>query len=243
MQHSHSLSLRSPMSPYLPLPHFPATPRSPGVLAAVVLAHAGVLALLLTEARTPQPPLTPPTPLFVRMIELPSVQPAPAAAPQPPKPQPAPKPKPAPVLAATPTVPQPVAVPAPQPPQPEPPAELPQPAPMPAPAPVPSEAPRPAAAPQPLVAPRFNAEYLDNPKPAYPSISRRMGEEGEVRLRVYVDTAGAAQQVEIERSSGFPRLDQAALETVKRWRFVPARQGNQPVAAWVIVPIQFTLRS
>jgi protein TonB len=93
------------------------------------------------------------------------------------------------------------------------------------------------------VAPRFNAEYLDNPKPAYPSISRRMGEEGEVRLRVYVDTAGAAQHVEIERSSGFPRLDQAALETVKRWRFVPARQGSQPVAAWVIVPIQFTLRS
>ena len=91
--------------------------------------------------------------------------------------------------------------------------------------------------------PRFNADYLDNPKPPYPSVSRRMGEEGEVQLRVSVDAAGNAQQIEIQRSSGFPRLDQAALETVKRWRFVPARQGNQPVSSWVIVPIQFSLRS
>ncbi|MEW6591746.1 MAG: energy transducer TonB, partial [Pseudomonadota bacterium] len=109
-------------------------------------------------------------------------------------------------------------------------------------APAAPEAPR-QALPPPLVQPRFNADYLDNPKPPYPSISRRMGEEGEVRLRVQVDAAGNAQQVEIERSSGYPRLDQAALDTVKRWRFVPARQGEQAVAAAVIVPIQFTLRN
>lgn len=106
----------------------------------------------------------------------------------------------------------------------------------------PVEAPRPAS-PPPLVQPRFNADYLDNPKPAYPSISRRMGEEGQVRLRVRVDAAGNPQQVEVEHSSGYPRLDAAARETVKRWRFVPARQGEQAVAATVIVPIQFTLRN
>lgn len=97
--------------------------------------------------------------------------------------------------------------------------------------------------PPPVVQPRFDAAYLDNPRPPYPGVSRRLGEEGEVRLRVQVDPAGLAQQVEIQQGSGYPRLDQAALETVRQWRFVPARQGDQPVAAWVIVPIQFTLRS
>lgn len=70
-----------------------------------------------------------------------------------------------------------------------------------------------------------------------------MGEEGEVRLRVYVDANGIAQQVELYRSSGFSRLDQSALDTVRQWRFVPARQGDEPVAASVIVPILFSLRS
>ncbi len=107
------------------------------------------------------------------------------------------------------------------------------------------ESPRiaPPAAPLPVTQPRFNAEYLDNPKPAYPSASRRMGEEGEVRLRVQVDITGQPQQIEIFRSSGFPRLDQAALDTVRQWRFVPARQGDQPIPAWVIVPIKFSLNS
>ena len=124
------------------------------------------------------------------------------------------------------------------------PEPLPTPAPAPAPAPVAIDTPKPAPPPPlPVTQPRFNADYLDNPKPPYPSLSRRMGEEGEVRLRVHVDAMGNAQQVDIARSSGFPRLDQAALDTVKQWRFVPARQGDQPIPAWVIVPIQFSLRS
>lgn len=94
-----------------------------------------------------------------------------------------------------------------------------------------------------MAQPRFNADYLDNPKPPYPGLSRRMGEEGEVQLRVHVDANGTAQQVELYRSSGFPRLDQTALDTVRQWRFVPARQGDQAVPAWVIVPIKFSLRS
>ncbi len=114
--------------------------------------------------------------------------------------------------------------------------------PQPAPTPAPVEAPKPAP-PLPVIQPRFNADYLDNPKPPYPSISRRMGEEGEVQLRVSVDAGGNVQQIEIHRGSGYPRLDQSALQTVRRWRFVPARQGNQPVSSWVIVPIQFSLRS
>lgn len=219
-------------------------PRSPGVLAAVLLAHAAMLGLLLTHTRAPQS-VALPAPLFVRLIEPAVTPPAPViAAPPPPQaspppPRPTPPPKLPPVLTATPPLPQPVAPSAPAPRLPEPAAETPRVDAEPAPAAAPVETPRPA----PLVQPRFNADYLDNPKPPYPSISRRMGEEGEVRLRVYVDASGAAQRVEIERTSGFARLDQAALDTVKRWRFVPARQGDQPVAAWVIVPIQFTLRN
>ena len=62
-------------------------------------------------------------------------------------------------------------------------------------------------------------------------------------LRVLVNAAGGADTVEVRTSSGSPRLDHAALDTVKRWRFVPARQGDAAVAAWVLVPINFTLEN
>lgn len=99
------------------------------------------------------------------------------------------------------------------------------------------------APPPALTPPRFDADYLDNPAPAYPVLSRRLGEEGRVLLRVFVDPEGAAARVEVRDSSGFERLDRAARETVLRWRFVPARQGDQAVAGWVLVPISFNLRS
>ncbi len=102
-----------------------------------------------------------------------------------------------------------------------------------------------AAAPPlaPVVPPRFDADYLENPAPAYPTLSRRLGEFGSVLLRVYVSAEGAAAQVEIRQSSGYERLDKAARDTVQRWRFVPAKQGGQGVDAWVLVPISFSLRS
>jgi len=90
---------------------------------------------------------------------------------------------------------------------------------------------------------RFDADYLQNPRPAYPAASRRMGEQGKVWLRAHVLPNGNTDNVEIKQSSGSPRLDSAALEAVKRWRFVPARQGGEAVAAWVVVPISFSLES
>lgn len=107
-------------------------------------------------------------------------------------------------------------------------------------APAPPAAPAPQA---PITPPSFNAAYLDNPPPAYPALARRSGEQGRVLLRVLVNAAGGADTVELRTSSGSPRLDHAALDTVKRWRFVPARQGDLPVAAWVLVPINFTLEN
>ena len=90
--------------------------------------------------------------------------------------------------------------------------------------------------------PRFDADYLDNPKPAYPALSRRIGEQGRVVLRVRVAADGQAADVQVQTSSGSPRLDQSALDTVRRWKFVPARLGNDAVAATVLVPIAFSLK-
>jgi len=92
-------------------------------------------------------------------------------------------------------------------------------------------------------APKFDADYLHNPAPAYPRASRDLGEEGRVLLRVEVSAEGRALQVLIETGSGFARLDRAAREAVAQWRFVPARQGQKAVSAWVKVPIFFELKT
>jgi protein TonB len=92
-----------------------------------------------------------------------------------------------------------------------------------------------------ITPPNFSAAYLENPPPPYPAFARRAGEQGRVILRVYVSAAGTPETVQVRTSSGSTRLDEAALETVKRWKFVPARRGDEPVAAWVLVPINFKL--
>lgn len=89
--------------------------------------------------------------------------------------------------------------------------------------------------------PIFDADYLNNPVPNYPPLARRMREEGVVLVRVLVSSEGLPDQIELKRSSGSARLDEAALTTVKKWRFMPARRGGQTVAAWVVVPIAFSL--
>lgn len=97
------------------------------------------------------------------------------------------------------------------------------------------------AAPPPITPPNFVAAYLDNPPPAYPASSRRLTETGTVTLRVRVSAEGRADAVEIAQSSGFARLDRAAIDAVRRWKFVPAKQGDQAVPAVVLVPINFDL--
>jgi len=118
-----------------------------------------------------------------------------------------------------------------------PPAFTTPPPPSPAPATPINVAPVPAA----ITAPRFDASYLDNPKPVYPATSRRLGEQGKVLLRVLVSAGGLAEKVELKTSSSFARLDQAAQDAVSRWHFVPARRGEQAIAAWVQVPVIFQL--
>lgn len=108
--------------------------------------------------------------------------------------------------------------------------------------PPPIQAPPAPPAPMEVVKPRFDADYLDNPKPMYPALSRRMGEEGKVVLRVQVAASGLPTEVVLHVSSGSARLDQAAIDAVRRWKFLPARRGDQAVAASVLVPIVFSLK-
>ncbi len=93
----------------------------------------------------------------------------------------------------------------------------------------------------PLVPPGFDAAYLHNPKPSYPRAAVRMGLEGEVRIEVLVGADGKPRGLTLAQSSGHAVLDEAALETVATWRFVPARRGGEAVAARVEVPIRFKL--
>ena len=85
------------------------------------------------------------------------------------------------------------------------------------------------------------ARYRDTPKPIYPESARSEGREGRVILRVLIDNQGKTKSVELNTSSGSQALDQAATETIKRWRFHPAHVGDSPVDSWVNVPIDFRL--
>ena len=85
----------------------------------------------------------------------------------------------------------------------------------------------------------IDPNYLHRPNPAYPAISKRLRETGTVILRVSLDENGVVQDISVQTSSDFQRLDQAALEAVRQWRFIPASRGAQPVPASVLVPIEF----
>lgn len=110
------------------------------------------------------------------------------------------------------------------------------------PAPAPAAEPTaPAAAPAAVQLPSSDADYLQNPSPAYPSASKRLGEQGQVIVRVLIDIDGRAKKAEIGKSSGFERLDQTALTTVLGWRYVPGKRGGVAEAMWFNVPINFRL--
>lgn len=207
----------------------PATHTSPSRLPGIAVAvgmHVAILAVLLSYAPVRQT-LAELAPIMVSIVQ-------PAEPPQElPKPKPVvnqplkkPDPRPQPLLAIN----EPTSVPS---------AIV---APPPTPQPVEPVAVQPVP-PAPIIPPQFNADYLNNPAPQYPGLSRRLGEEGRVMLRVFVDERGLPVRVEMRTSSGHERLDNSALEAVKQWKFVPARRGDQTVSGWVVVPISFSLRS
>jgi periplasmic protein TonB len=78
-------------------------------------------------------------------------------------------------------------------------------------------------------------------EPTYPAGAIRAGEEGTVRLRVFVDERGRPGEVQVAQSSGFARLDAAALDAVRRWRFQAATEGGRAISVWTQVAITFKL--
>ena len=195
-----------------------------------------VPAQILAEMIAP-PPAAPPAPAPEPAPPTPAPPPKVATPPRPataPRPRPAPRPAPAPQPLAV----QESAAPAPVVAAPAPPAPAPAPAPVPAPT---APAPAPPAPPV-VVQPSSNAAYLNNPPPPYPPMSKRLGETGRVIVRVLIGPNGRAQEARIQRSSGFERLDEIALETARdRWRYVPGTRNGVPEAMWFNVPINFVL--
>ena len=90
-------------------------------------------------------------------------------------------------------------------------------------------------------APAQDLKVTKRSEPVYPAASRRAGEEGTVRLRILVDERGMPREVQLAQSSGFDRLDQAAMDAVRKWRFAAATNGSQPVTAWTNVAVTFRL--
>ncbi|BCB25164.1 hypothetical protein SKTS_00500 [Sulfurimicrobium lacus] len=215
------------------------------VLGLVLLAHAGAWYGLSHLRADIQPPR--PLPVIEVALLAPPPPPQPKIVPHTPEP---PRPEPRPKLrqadpAPRPPLPQ-QADPAPRPPLPqqaEPALEQ-----VAVAAPVAPTVPAPEAparsAPEPVLeAPRFHAAYLNNPPPTYPMAARRRGIEGRVLVRAEVQTDGSCSRVELKAGSGSDSLDQAALEAVRKWRFIPARRGSQLLTAWVEVPITFKLEN
>lgn len=215
------------------------------VFLLILLLHVALIAYL-HRSSTPETPAKPLV-MDVALIAAPAppqAKPVPPAAPVvPPKPQPKPvKAKKAPAAPKKPPViRKPDRMPAPEPA----PAAQPEAAPAPArPAPVASPA-RPApAAPAPsqtFTEANYRANYKSNPKPEYPRLAKSRGWQGKVLLRVQVTADGRSAGVAVQQSSGHKQLDDAAIEAVRNWTFIPAKRGDTPVASTVTVPIQFKL--
>jgi protein TonB len=116
-----------------------------------------------------------------------------------------------------------------------------EPPPPPAP-PAPPEPPPPAPpAPPSLQLPSTNADYLQNPKPVYPAMSKRLGEQGKTIVRVLIGVDGLPKQASINKSSGYDRLDDAARTAVMSWRFVPGKRNGVVEAMEFNVPINWVL--
>jgi protein TonB len=84
-------------------------------------------------------------------------------------------------------------------------------------------------------------ELATNPSPPYPEEELAAGVEGRVVLWIKIDAAGRVTHVHVHRSSGVTAFDQSALTTVRRWRFIPARRGDEPVPYEVLKAVEFVI--
>lgn len=167
--------------------------------------------------------------LMVNFIAPPAAQQAaPKPAPKPPEPKPLPKEPPRQLVAQAPVLSpaEPVAPPLPE-------------------VPVVESAPAAPAMPLPVGPVALGGELSvvcpERRAPAYPPMSRRLGESGKVVLRVTLNAQGLVAKATVSQSSGFNRLDEAALAAVREWRCTPAQRNGQAVEATALQPFNFVL--
>jgi protein TonB len=197
----------------------------------VIGAHAGGLAAVMLSPSAPKPieivmPAIQGTLVMAEPEEAPPPPPEPPPPPPPPEKKPEPKPTPKPPPKAPPSE---RAVKAPEP-EPPPPVEKPA-------EPKPVE----PAPPPPVQPPRAASGKLNNQALVYPHMSRKLREQGTVVLDILVKTDGTIGDIKIKTSSGFKRLDDAAVNAVKRWRYEPATQGGVKIDFWYVQPVEFNL--
>ncbi|ELW9451570.1 energy transducer TonB [Burkholderia cenocepacia] len=231
-----------------------AMPAAPRMNPRVIVVAVGVLAahaIMLTAAWLHRNAPPPAKQVEVQSITAQLIPPAPAAQPiavqsaaqqpTPPKPVPRVKPKiePKPVQKAIPT-PQPVA----QAPSPTPAPAVVDPTPAPAaPAPAaPAAAPGPARETMQVSAPKnVSALTCNFVKPDYPSMSKRRGETGTAYVHFIIGVTGKIESVQLQKSSGYPRLDEAALEATRASTCPPYIENGQAIRAAHTLPFNFTL--
>jgi len=203
-----------------------STAQRRGVIGAIAVAHVGAIWAVL-QVPAVREAVMEAAPMFVELL-------APPAPPVPPPPVlPAIKAPPPVVIAAPAAAPAPAAFEvAPAPEGPVPPAP---------PVPVQQVEAPPAPPAPPKMIPASALQYLEAAPPEYPRVSRRLNEAGTVMLRLYIDERGLPATVQVNRSSGSSRLDEAALAAVKKWRFKPYAENGQPMAGWAVIPVIFEL--
>lgn len=223
----------------------PVLSRTSLVVVSVVLFHLGALWALQSGLLQKAVEIVVPAHMLSELIEPPAPQVVPPAPAPPPVEQPQVKPK----LATPPPAPQPqplaIADPTPSPNAPvgviEPQAPL---APIAAPVTMAAAPPAPPAAPPAppeVVLPSSDADYLQNPRPVYPPLSKRLGEQGQAIHSVLIGPDGLPTSARLVKSSGFDRLDQAAYQAVMSWRYVPGKRNGVAVAMAYNAPISFVL--
>ena len=241
-----------PLAPALPQPFMSSSSTTRiskrlAVVGAVIGLHVVGLWAMQSGLIARVVEIVVPVQVMAEMIEapqpeIPPAPPPPAPKPQPvvnkprPVPKPVPRPVPVPVAEPLPQAVEPATITAP-PPEPE----VPQ-TPAATPTAVQTEAIAQPAPPR-IELPSSAPDYLNNPRPPYPPLSKRLGEQGTVVVRVRIDREGKPVKAEIQTSSGFERLDQTALQTAQKWRYVPGTRNGVPEAMWVAVTIKFQLET
>ncbi|HTH44012.1 MAG TPA: energy transducer TonB [Oxalicibacterium sp.] len=224
-----------PAAPFVP-PYFSQQLRRYLPLAIVIALHVAFFYALRSGMLHQAAKAALPKEIYVKLI---SEEPAPQPRPQPAEPKTVPvvkktvpKPKPKPIIKHEPSpkaISEPTPPPQAQPPQP--PAEAAPPAP---PAP---------AAPSVPATPKIisGVAYVNAPRPVYPPLDARMGNEGTVTLRVLINEKGRAEKIDVQKSSGSLRMDDAARDAVMRALFKPYIEDGKAIPVYAIIPINFTL--